>query len=319
METARIECPTCSARHEDRIQDRRALCDSSQYILEKIGSNPKQIYIHGVTRLTMWWVGYAEVVGRILDAKAALKKGIIEPWRQLNQKDFALFWDDNFIQEKKEIATGSHTKTELTSELIDDEKCRIMTVDCGKNHFWHVLTAWTHDGRSKILSEGYIDSEASLKSVADKAGCKNVYVDVGWDNENKDVLSMIDRNNWIGIRGTDKMEFPHQTKDGKPVMKPYSPYKRAMTKDNRIVRYFFVSSKRFKDDADGLLTTGNIELPADVSANFRSHIQAEVRTITKDTKGNETSFWKQINRNNHLWDCLYYNVAVAYVKGVFRE
>ena len=318
-ETARIECPTCGARHEDKIQDRRSLCDASEFILEKIGNNPKQVYLHGVTRLTMWWVGYGEVVGRILDAKAALAKGIIDPWRQLHQKDFALFWDDNFVQEKKEIAIGDHQKELLSIDLVDDEKCRIMTVDCGKNHFWHVLAAWSNDGKCRILSEGYVDSEAKLKSIADQAGCKSVYVDVGWDNENKDVLSMIDRNSWIGIRGSDKMEFSHRSKEGKAIAKPYSPYGRVMTKEKRIVQYFFVSSKKFKDDADGLLNAGQIELPVDVSNNFRSHLQAEVRTITKDSKGNETHFWKQINRNNHLWDCLYYNVAVAYIKGVFRE
>ena len=115
------------------------------------------------------------------------------------------------------------------------------------------------------------------------------------------------------------MEFSHRSKEGKAIAKPYSPYGRVMTKEKRIVQYFFVSSKKFKDDADGLLNAGQIELPVDVSNNFRSHLQAEVRTITKDSKGNETHFWKQINRNNHLWDCLYYNVAVAYIKGVFRE
>jgi phage terminase large subunit GpA-like protein len=57
-DTARIQCPNCGHIHKDSIQDRRALCDSSSYILERIGSNPRMVYIHGVTRLTMWWVSY---------------------------------------------------------------------------------------------------------------------------------------------------------------------------------------------------------------------------------------------------------------------
>jgi len=67
-----------------------------------------------------------------------------------------------------------------------------------------------------------------------------------------------------------------------------------------------------------LLNAGRIELPIDVSDNFRNHLKAEVRAETTDGKGNVTQFWKTLNRNNHLWDCLYYNVAVAYVRGVFK-
>ena len=129
---------------------------------------------------------------------------------------------------------------------------------------------------------------------------------------------MIERNGWTGIRGSDKLEFTHQTQDGKKVAKAYSKYGRMMTKSKQIVRYFFVSSKRFKDDTDGLLNSGRIELPIDVSDNFRNHLKAEVRAETTDAKGNVTQFWKTLNRNNHLWDCLYYNVAVAYVRGVFK-
>jgi hypothetical protein len=54
----------------------------------------------------MWWVSYSEVVSRILDAKDQLNNGRIEPWKQLRQKDFAEFWDENFVPDKKEIAIG---------------------------------------------------------------------------------------------------------------------------------------------------------------------------------------------------------------------
>jgi phage terminase large subunit GpA-like protein len=319
-DTARIQCPNCGHVHKDSIQDRRALCDSSTYILERIGSNPRMVYIHGVTRLTMWWVSYSEVVGRILDAKDQLNNGRIEPWKQLRQKDFAEFWDENFVPDKKEIAIGDFSKEELSAMTIENEHGRYMTIDCGKGHYWHIAAAWTKYAKCKVLSEGYIDSEAKLKAVQDKAGiaASNVFVDISWDTENLDVLAMIERNGWTGIRGSDKLEFTHQTQDGKQVAKAYSKYGRMMTKSKQIVRYFFVSSKRFKDDTDGLLNAGRIELPLDVSDNFRNHLKAEVRAETTDAKGNVTQFWKTLNRNNHLWDCLYYNVAVAYVRGVFK-
>ena len=91
------------------------------------------------------------------------------------------------------------------------------------------------------------------------------------------------------------------------------------TKDKKLFKYFFISSKRFKDDTDGMLNSGAIEVPADVSENFKNHMNAEVRAETVDSKGNVTQFWKTINRNNHLWDVLVYNVAVAYVRGVFKQ
>lgn len=317
--TSRMVCPTCKHEHRDKTNERRELCESSQYILEKVGNNPSQLFIHGVTRLAMWFVSYAETAMKIMDAKEQLNNGRIDPWRQLRQKDFAEFWDDNYVPEKKNIVIGEHAKSELSANLLENEHVRHMTVDCGKNHFWHVAAAWTKDGEGHVLSEGYIDSEAKLKEIQLKAGIQNVYVDISWDTENLDVLAMIERNGWIGIRGSDKMEFDHKGESGKVIAKPYSRYKQMQTKDRKIVRYFFVSSKRFKDDTDGLLNAGRITLPSDVSGNFMDHMKAEIKAETVDAKGNVTQFWKTLNRNNHLWDALYYNVSVAYIKGVFRE
>lgn len=320
IETAKLKCPTCGHLHADTVKDRRGLANSSEYIQERIGSDPRVVYFHGVTRLSMWWVSYAEVLGRILDAKEELGAGRVEKWQQLRQKDFAEFWDRNYIPEKKPMAIGSHSKDELSDEPITDEHCRHLTVDCGKGHFWHVAAAWSKAGDCKILSEGYLDSEAKLIDVQKKAGiaASAVFVDVGWDTEDKDVLSMIERNGWTGIAGHTNHEFKHTEPGGKIIGKPYSKWGRRMTREKKIIRYFYLSSKRFKDDADGMLNSGKIELPVDVSENFKNHINAEVRAETVDNKGNVTQFWKTINRNNHLWDCLYYNVGVAYVRGVFK-
>lgn len=319
MASAKMKCASCFQLHDDTVKDRRALANASRYIMEKVGNNPRQVYFHGVTRLSMWWVSYGETVGKILDAKEQLNNGLVDPWRQLRQKDFAEWWDNDYVPDKKPLAIGDNLKSELSKEPIENEHCRTMAVDCGKGHFWHVAIAWTKTGEGVILSEGYIDSESKLVEIQNKAGIGNVLVDIGWDTENLDVLAMISRNGWNGIRGSDKTEFQHKDSIGKSVSKPYSPFGKMMTKDKKIVRYYFVSSKRFKDDADGLLNSGRIKLPLDVSENFRNHMQAEIRTETVDAKGKVTQFWKTLNRNNHLWDCLYYNVAVAYVKGVFNS
>jgi len=167
----------------------------------------------------MWWVSYSEVVSRILDAKEQLNNGRIEPWKQLRQKDFAEFWDENYVPDKKEITIGEFTKEELSAVPTENEHGRYMTVDCGKGHYWHIAAAWTKDAKCKVLSEGYIDSESKLKAVQDKAGiaASNVFVDISWDTENPDVLAMIERNGWIGIRGSDKTEFQHKDANGKPI------------------------------------------------------------------------------------------------------
>lgn len=323
IETAKLKCPTCGHPHEDTVKARRALANSSQYIQEKIGADPRIVYFHGVTRLSMWWVSYGEVLGRILDAKEELAAGRVEKWQQLRQKDFAEFWDRNYIPEKKPMAIGEHTKAELNAEPIPDEHCRHMTVDCGKGHFWHVVAAWDKHGKGKILSEGYIDSEAKLVEIQNKAGlqAKHVFVDISWegDKDEKEILSVVERNGWTGIRGSDRLEFDHREPSGRTISKPYSRWKATDTKDKKTLRYFFISSKRFKDDTDGMLNTGQIEVPADVSENFKNHMNAEVRAETVDNKGNVTQFWKTINRNNHLWDTLVYSVAVAYVRGVFKS
>ena len=320
MATARMKCPSCGNHHADTVKDRRGLANASQYIQERVGSNQRIVYFHGVTRLAMWWVSYGEVLGRILDAKQDLAAGRIDKWMQLRQKDFAEFWDRNYIPEKKPMAIGDHRKEEMSAEPIPDEHCRHMTVDCGKGHFWHIAAAWTKTGTCRILSEGYLDSEAKILEIQQKAGiaANHVYLDISWEGENKEILSIIERNGWTGIRGSDKLEFNHRDANGRTISKPYSAWGRMMTKEKKIIRYYYLSSKRFKDDASGMLNSGVIEVPLDVSENFKNHMNAEVLAETTDGKGNVTQFWKAINRNNHLWDALYYSVGVAYVRGTFK-
>jgi cytochrome c len=130
-------------------------------------------------------------------------------------------------------------------------------------------------------------------------------------------MAMCIRNGWTGIRGDQRNSFPHSDRKGNAISKIYSRFNSHQVKGHH-GKYFFVSSKEFKDLTYGLRMSGKIIVPDDVSQNFLDHMEAERREETTNHKtGEVTYYWKTIKRANHLLDCLYYCVSVAYIKGVF--
>jgi phage terminase large subunit GpA-like protein len=85
--------------------------------------------------------------------------------------------------------------------------------------------------------------------------------------------------------------------------------------------YVMVSSKVFKDMLQDLRSAKRIILPRDISEEYKRHIECEQKrtVINKETGAEEMMWVPQKKDDNHLFDCLYYNVASAYIMGVFGE
>jgi len=61
-----------------------------------------------------------------------------------------------------------------------------------------------------------------------------------------------------------------------------------------------------------------MEFPSDMSKDFEKHLKAERREMIRSPKtGQEESIWVTKNRDNHLWDCLVYQIGAALMFQLF--
>ena len=314
--TARMQCVSCGHQQADTVKHRRALADLSQYVTTKRG-HEEGSELYRFPRSAMWWVSWGDIWLRFHEAAEAMKRGIIKPFIQYKQKDEAQFWDEEFVIERTPPKLGDYRKADISAEKIEGEVFRSMAMDRGKNHFWYVAIAWNAKGEGHVLSEGYLDDERKAKEIETRLGIatSTVVMDVSWEFDES--MAICIRNGWTGIRGDQRNEFSHKDRRGNRISKIYSRFNSHQVKGSH-GKYFFVSSKEFKDLMHGLRMAGKIVLPDDVSQNFLDHMEAERREESINARtGEVTYYWKAIKRANHLLDCLYYCVAVAYVKGVF--
>jgi phage terminase large subunit GpA-like protein len=311
--TAVMVCPSCGNRHADILRTRRQIADTAKYISTRPATEEGTV-TYNFPRSAMWWIDWGEVWQRKHEAQMALQRGIAIPMMQYCNKDEALFWDEDFALEPPPLTMGGYLKGDMTDAAIEGEAMRVMSLDRGKNHYWHIVIAWTSDGYGHVLSEGYCNDETDVLLIQKRLGVQHVVCDVSWEMD--DSMAICVRNGWTGIRGDQLESFSARLPNGKIVSRSYSVPKR-YTAYGKTGKYISVSSKVFKDMMQGLREAGRIILPDDVSESYKAHMESEhKRVVTNARTGAETSIWMQIKRKpNHLLDCLYYNVAVAYMAG----
>lgn len=332
--TARLVCRSCGLEHADKPEVRRALAGSNMdngnggYVV----TNDSPIeHIHGfrIDSLAVWWVPWADEVLGFLEARRQMKAGVIEKMRQFTQKRRADFWSDNLGTASIEVTrSADFSKADHDGgDKLDDEIARFATIDAGGDHYWMTICAWRAGGKCRVLWEGYVPSdggdEAQLLGICDgyKVNRRSTFVDIGYEQDR--ILDLCVKHGWTGIKGSgNHRSFPHPTANGKPVEKLYSTIRKAKAKNGGIANFILIASNEIKDILARIASSpGQLELPADLSKPFESHMKCEQRQVEKHPKtGHEKVFWiRPNNRANHLWDCMCYQVAAALIVGAFNE
>lgn len=334
-DTARMECSSCRIAYPDNTMTRRRLAGSNMGngALGYITTNPKALRGYRgfhVDSLAVWWVPWASEVLGFLAAQRLAKAGLTHELKAFRQKRRAQFWLDEMGDTKIALERSSDfTKaTHEDGKPIDGEAKRFMTVDVGGNHFWVIIAAWKANGEGcRILWEGYHAAEGGdetkLAALAKQYNVQasHVFVDIQYDPDR--VPDLCFRHGWSGIRGEGKKRsFRWAIEGGKPVEKLHSKRERTRAKAGGIVNFFWLATNPIKDIVARMLAGEGapIELPGDLSKAFEHHMKNERREILEDAKtGQEYSIWVTKNRNNHLWDCLVYQVGAALMFRLFDE
>lgn len=334
-DTARMECVKCREAYPDTARSRRDLATSNLHNGSRgyVSRNPDALRGHRgfhVDSLAVWWVPWASEVLGFLAAQRQLKAGVIDPLRQWKQKRRAEFWSEE-MGDSQITVPRSTTWTKATHAdglPIEGEAKRFMTVDVGGNHFWAIIAAWLPNGGGmKVLWEGYHQSEGGdetkLADLAARYQVKpsHVFLDIAYDPDR--ILDLCHKHGWSGVRGEGKKRaFKWTIEGGKPVERLHSKRERARAKSGGIVNFFFLATNPIKDIVSRMLSGDGapIDLPGDLSKTFEAHMKSERRETFTDRKtGEESSVWVTKHRQNHLWDCLVYQVGAALMFRLFDE
>lgn len=319
-DTCRLECPGCQSVFKDDVSTRRALADAADYVVK---SKPIRGYIGcHVHALAIWWIPWAEYALERINAQLALKRGVIDPMRQLVQKRDALPWVDDMAESSQALVVSGYSRDDYSNgEPIEGEARRFMTVDVGGDHYWTVIRAWKPGGASRAIYEGYVGRDDDLVALQKKFRVKSSHVFVDRAFQTPRIDELCADNGWLGIMGdkTQTKSFRHAKRGGGYEEKLFSEPKFSRTTKGRRVPYVFAAPDPCKDILDRLRRGDGAEweVMADVSPAYRKHMKGEKRqTFTNSKTGKEDSTWVRVGAN-HLWDCEYYQICAALIAGIF--
>ncbi len=197
------ECFDCREKWFDTPETREALDKSSHYVSFRTTALPGSVgfnFPQWINRRLPWGA-------MMLDHKKAIQNkerfGIVEPLKQWWQKTAARTWAKDIDVPRAPVITGSYD----VKEKIQDEACRVMSVDCqqdptitaatGKStmgHFWYVARAIDKTGNMFQLARGHATNAAEWQEVQKRLEISNENVGIDGGQWRHEVIDSAARN-----------------------------------------------------------------------------------------------------------------------------
>jgi DNA-directed RNA polymerase subunit RPC12/RpoP len=319
-------CPECEGKILDgektmmlrggewRPQNSSALAGRRSYHLNSLYAPLKETQWGN---LAVKWLG---TKGSITRRHAFINSTLAEPW------------DDELAVDDDPINTSAYLAGELPADRIP-----ICTIDVQEGHFWVVVRAWGNPKmgdaalgqQSWLLFADKIETVEELEAIpaAYKVEPRRVGVDIA--HKTNFVSSLIVKNGWRGLWGSDKTGFLH-VRNGYKTFKDYSPIQYRdphvgtirQGENNPRAAFIYWSNDRIKDR----LAVARHAIPprwhvhGDVRQDYMRHLNAEIKTTKMNPRtGRVSYYWKQVRRDNHLLDCEAMQFAMGLVGGVIED
>lgn len=317
FDTIRLECPTCKKTYEDKPQDRWGLLERS--VFQNYDNNyfPRNITFF-INSLAFPKIRWSKVVGDFIRANESAKAGNISPMIQLKNKVFSEFTK----QQSRDIDASPLTLSDYRKDEIGDPPVgtkRIMTVDVqgggdSDQYYWSVIRDWEADGSSRLVFESMIANKEQIKEIASKYKVTptRLFLDSGYETEV--VLEWCAEFGCYALNGKHVESYTHIVKR-KEVVKLYSQPTPRLYKGKR-THSFTYAGDPVKDILAHLKDGAGVtwELPADLSKNYKRHLNAEEKQKNKAGKWK----WSEVdNGHNHLLDCEVMQIVAAMIHGVY--
>lgn len=318
-QTTSLHCEGCGCYFDDTDRMRRELNATGRYIRTNPNASSEYAGFHWNALCAMSWGQLAELY---LRAKAAGKRGDMEPLKQFYQKRLALFWQDYLEDYKLEISKSGYRKGDAWAEEAaigtngqiltppHDEgtvaaPLRILTVDCQMDHFFVVVRGWSAEGSSRLLWNERLPTWDEIAALQGRFRIHPslVFVDAGYTPY--DVYRECAKHGWMALVGDKRPTYIHRLKDGRAVHRFYSPRRKVSLGHGKQCSVFYWSNLNIKDMLARLRRNQapengpTWEVPDDVDDEYLTQMESEQRI-----KAGGKWLWKQIGkRPNHYFDC----------------
>jgi len=319
FDTIRMECPTCHKTYEDNPNDRWGLLERSEFRSYENNYFPRNITFF-INSLAFPKIRWSKVVGDFIRANEAAKAGNILPLIQLKNKVFSEFTKQHSRDiDASPLILSDYKKADIGEPEVGVK--RIMTADVQGGgdsdlYYWAVIRDWQQDGSSRLVYESMVADKDQLLEVADKYKVIPTRLFLDWGYESEVVLAWCAEVGCYALNGRDVESYKHVIKR-KEVLKLYSQPMPRVYKGKRTHSFTYAATP-IKDILAHLKEgSGAVwELPADLSKNYKRHLNAEVKKQNKAGKWK----WEEVdNGHNHLLDAEVMQIVAASIHGCYAS
>lgn len=330
VKSVRHECPHCGHRTPDTMAARRDLTQRSEWRSE--GND----HVEGhrsrrVSAQSVYWIRWSDLVIQWVQACDARHLGVLQPTKDFRMQRLALPWRVEQQLPPLELQPADYTMAEYANgKELDNEFCRIFTIDCQQDHYWGIVRAWRTDGTSRLIWAGMILTPDQIREIQTrlKVPDKRTLLDAGNSFHGR-IYDTCAKYGWTALIGRAEDYFTVRGKDGKPLRRYYSAPDRAVAPTVRDARnrqatvtFFYWASDPVKDILANLRNLGSPtwEFPKDIHPEYCSHLNSEIKIATVDKRTKKTRLrWQSRKRHNHMWDAEAMNVLAAQILGILPD
>ena len=301
VNTARLVCPNCDhVITDDMVKNQMVGSDQAEWISE----NPLADQAHQGYQLNSLYSSYVSIKEA---ARQFLESQAVNQLQDFRNSFQALAWRHD-TEELPDLIKLKDLEGEYSKGEIPPESFVLLTCDVQKYEFYWMVTAHTTEGTCHIVDHGRADNFDELEGLfkrykADFAGVDSAY-------NTSFVLNNLLRlgSKWLAIRGVQTMQgqFDIQQVNAFDGMKDKA---QAGT-----VRRFDVNNTHFKRILVKMrnMTIAGLATYKNTDTLLYRHLLAEVEVEKRDRNGRTQFEFKQVDRENHWFDCLNYALALGY-------
>jgi phage terminase large subunit GpA-like protein len=301
-DTIRLMCPNCNHAHADTPIVRKRLIKTAEWVPQNPRA-PKHKVSFTWSAIIPPWIAWKAIVEEFLTAKRQMSFGNFMPMKMWRTETMGEPWVD-LLQENTSNLISESTATDYELGKVNGGRVFI-SADVQQNSVWFVVREWFTGGDSRLIEYGQVNDIDELATIADRYNVRkgDVLIDSGYNTQSVYASVIKNGGQWKATKGHDSTGYMVGN-----VRQPFM-YSRADAMVGRGEKKYvilIVFSNPLLKDALAHLISGNgpkWEFSKSVAQNYISQLTAERREERVDARGAVTYFWRQIRKDNHLFDC----------------
>jgi len=300
-DSAKLVCPYCGFSVSDTASKNKMV---SHDLAKWESTNPLADESHQGYHLNSLYSSYISIkdsARMFLEAKGTNE---LQDFRNSFQ---ALPWRHE-TEDTPDIIKMKELESEFSKGEIPPNSIMILTCDVQKYEFYWMITAHDTNGICHIVDNGRADNFDELDDLYKRYQCDFAGVDSAYNTGF--VLSNVKRlgSRWFAIRGQQKMQGQLNLVQVNPI-----DGNKDEAKVGTITR-FDINNSHFKRMLVQMRnqSIAGLSIYRNADALLYRHLLAEVEIEIRDRSGRRQFEFKQVDRENHWFDCLNYGLAMGY-------